>query len=207
MTATAYQDRTFSVQQLENIRSANDLLEKIFKKPVAELELPIDVKSLANAIEGVRFSSELNFENLTKSGFVKVERDEFGQVRSIHIWVNPTEPPVRQRFTLAHELGHLVYDIYPHIDDSRYDEVITDSIVTLNRDENSTYRETRANRFAAQLLMPASLIQREVNHLRDVLKQEDRKISTENLLELFSSKFDVSRDAMKYRLQNLGYLK
>jgi len=42
-----------------------------------------------------------------------------------------TDPPVRQRFTLAHELGHLVYDVYPNIDDSNYDEVITDGIVRL----------------------------------------------------------------------------
>ncbi|HAS22382.1 MAG TPA: hypothetical protein DCR51_04380, partial [Idiomarina loihiensis] len=69
------------------------------------------------------------------------------------------------------------------------------------------YRETRANRFAAQLLMPAVLIKQEVDRLREVLKKEERKITTEQLLDLFSSKFEVSRDAMKYRLQNLGYLK
>ncbi|SDG23154.1 ImmA/IrrE family metallo-endopeptidase [Idiomarina zobellii] len=207
MTATAFKSTAFSVQQLENVRSANDFLEKCTGKPVADLELPINVDALVKSIAGVRFSNELDFENLTKSGFVKVERDDFGQVHSIHIWVNPTEPPVRQRFTLAHELGHLVYDVYPHIDDSNYDEVITDSIVTLNRDETSTYRETRANRFAAQLLMPAVLIKQEIDRLRELLKKEERKITTEQLLELFSSKFDVSRDAMRYRLQNLGYLK
>jgi len=55
--------------------------------------------------------------------------------------------------------------------------------------------------------MPAVLIKQEIDRLRELLKKEERKITTEQLLELFSSKFDVSRDAMRYRLQNLGYLK
>ncbi len=90
MTATAFSSTTFSVQQLENVRSASDFIEKCMSKSVADLELPINVDSLVKSIAGVRFSNELDFENLTKSGFVKVERDDFGQVRSIHIWVNPT---------------------------------------------------------------------------------------------------------------------
>lgn len=66
------------------------------------------------------------------------------------IWVNADEADVRRRFTMAHELGHLLY----HPLRAQY------------RDSDRQYRdrsasvEAEANRFAANLLMPPWLVER-----------------------------------------------
>lgn len=197
---------SFNVGMLQDVRSAADLLERCFGTQVESIELPIDLEMVMQQLQGVRYTNELNFDNLLDSGFVKVERNHLGIAESIHVWVNPTEPSTRQRFTLAHELGHLIFDVYPHIEDALRDEVITDKRVTLNRNGAKSYRETRANRFAAQLLMPAKLIEREFKHLREKLLAEQKRISRERLVELFAQKFDVSREAMRIRLQDLKYI-
>jgi Zn-dependent peptidase ImmA (M78 family) len=75
--------------------------------------------------------------------------------------VNAKHPQTRQRFTIAHELGHFVYHrdlIGTGIDDDRAYRS-TDA----GRYHNTAIgpkEETEANRFAASLLMPSHLIQR-----------------------------------------------
>lgn len=59
------------------------------------------------------------------------------------VWVNVDDPPVRQRFTIAHEIGHIKL----HAGDSVIDY----------RGNLTGYvdgKEAEANRFAADLLMP-----------------------------------------------------
>lgn len=114
--------------------------------------------------------------------------------RSI-IGVNKTHPPVRQRFTVAHELGHL------HLHPGR--QVILDAAVRVNlRDQVSSMatdrEEIEANRFAASLLMPAALIHQEVNRLG--LAHPDK------LVDQMATTFKVSVAAMTIRLTNLGIL-
>lgn len=96
---------------------------------------------------------------------------------------NVTEAPVRQRFTVAHELGHFALG---HEDAPRD---------TGNFQSSGDYRERQANRFAAELLMPASLVSRYF--------QNGFVSSVESL----ASTFGVSKDAMGYRLINLGLLR
>lgn len=190
---------------LKDIDSAEDLLTRCFG-PVSKIDLPIDVDYVISCIKGVRLSRKVRFEDLLKSGFVRVERDEQKSARSILIWVNPTEVPQRQRFTAAHELGHLVHDVYPNIDDENVDEEIYDTIQTFNRGPVRSYRETRANNFAAQLLMPSKVISREVKNLIAAMKADGQKISKGQATAILARKFDVSKDAMRIRLETLGYL-
>jgi Zn-dependent peptidase ImmA (M78 family) len=65
------------------------------------------------------------------------------------LWVNGAQAPARQRFTLAHELGHVRCD-----HDGR---VAVDSFATLNG-STTTPREVEANAFAAEFLMPAAAL-------------------------------------------------
>lgn len=59
-----------------------------------------------------------------------------------HIWLNSDRYPVRQRFTLAHELGHLMlHDLGAVWRD-------------VQRQSWSDPKEVEANQFAADLLMP-----------------------------------------------------
>jgi Zn-dependent peptidase ImmA (M78 family) len=60
------------------------------------------------------------------------------------LWVNGEQPPVRQRFTLAHEFGHVCCG---------HEGAAVDTPATLaGRSQDS--REVQANAFAAELLMP-----------------------------------------------------
>ncbi|HEU5236521.1 MAG TPA: ImmA/IrrE family metallo-endopeptidase, partial [Pyrinomonadaceae bacterium] len=81
------------------------------------------------------------------------------------IGVNTLHHPNRQRFTIAHELGHFEL----HTNEVHVDRVI----VQLRSGESSSGEnpdEVEANRFAAELLMPADFILRDVATL---LKQGD----------------------------------
>ncbi len=98
---------------------------------------------------------------------------------------NPNESRVRQRFTIAHELGHCALG-----HGLAYRDPATNfSARTYNPDEIA------ANRFAASLLMPADMIEATIMDLRDP--------SVESLAELFG----VSQVAMEFRLKNLGWLR
>lgn len=79
------------------------------------------------------------------------------------IIINSDNPPTRQKFTLAHELGHVLIPwhigtICSHIDGD-FDE------------ENEYYRqEGEANRFASELLVPAAWVDSLFRNSRDPAK-------------------------------------
>ncbi len=115
------------------------------------------------------------------------------------IGVNASHHPVRQRFTIAHEIGHLVlHSDALHVDAGHQLGVLPPA--PLRRDARSSqavdYREIEANRFAAALLMPEDFI------LRD-LKGEPQPVSPDKLAELAKA-YEVSRQAITFRLTNLG---
>jgi Zn-dependent peptidase ImmA (M78 family) len=109
------------------------------------------------------------------------------------IGVNSRHAPTRQRFTVAHEIGHLqIHKGQP---------VFIDRFVRVNmRDGQSNVEEREANGFAAELLMPRSLIPQEID--RVVGKRRD--LTLPELVLALSERFEVSSAAMQYRLSNLG---
>lgn len=189
---------------LRNVGAASDLLALIYGSEIEKIELPIDVREIINSLEYVSYSDQASYEDWDKSGFIKVERFSDDRLRLIRIWTNPSEAATRQRFTMSHELGHLFYDVLPQIDDSSKAEVIVDRF---ERNGMSSIKETRANKFAAQLLMPAKLVKREVNDLITIVKQTNDKIPLHLVIEKLANKFEVSSPAMEIRLKALGYIK
>lgn len=115
------------------------------------------------------------------------------------IGVNSSHSQTRQRFTIAHELGHLLLhgDEEVHIDEKR---------PLGRRDELSSQavdpREVEANQFAAEVLMPASLVRDSVSSL----VEDDPEISVEEAVEELARTFGVSQLAMTHRLTNLGII-
>jgi Zn-dependent peptidase ImmA (M78 family) len=114
------------------------------------------------------------------------------------IGVNSNNPKVRQRFTIAHELGHLTLH--------EGQELILERLVRLNfRDATSSTasdeEEIEANHFAAELLMPRELLK----HGLDLLLQ-GRPLSDTELVRRLARRFEVSQPAMEYRLTGLGML-
>ena len=116
------------------------------------------------------------------------------------IGVNSTQSSTRQRFTIAHEIGHLLLhkgeDI--HIDEKPLSKLLIsrrDDISSLAIDD----REIEANQFAAELLMPEEFIHQSVGDL-------DPETSVDEAIESLSRLFQVSPIAITYRLTNLGIL-
>jgi Zn-dependent peptidase ImmA (M78 family) len=116
------------------------------------------------------------------------------------IGYNVNHSRVRQRFTIAHEVGHFVL----HAPDSQQQRLFVDRSMMFKRDEDSStgdaVQEIQANQFAAALLMPEKLIREEMAaaHL-DLDDEED----VSNL----AKRFNVSGAAMTFRLKNLGLLR
>ena len=109
------------------------------------------------------------------------------------IVVNRQHHPHRQRFTLAHELGHLLL----HFDRSE------DMFHRDQRSSQGIHRfEIQANDFAAQLLMPKyALLKHFSGQTFDAFDPKySRKVTN------LAKTFEVSQQAMSLRLQQLGLL-
>jgi len=151
-------------------------------RQAGELSAPIRPLNIANYL-GIEVY-EINFtldDGKNVSGIVAIEE---GQPV---IYVEAGEANVRKRFTIAHEIGHVVLG---HLTNKENNELIDDEVRL--RSSVWNVEERQANAFAAQLLMPASLIRGAVNR---------GLASVEELAEMF----EVSEQAMMYRLRNLGY--
>src|SRR5438034_7962595 len=105
---------------------------------------PVNVEAIAAAI-GIVIRKTPTEDDV--SGFL------FKQGGVSVIGVNALHHPNRQRFTIAHEIGHFMLD--------HFDQVHVDKAIVRLRNEASstgTFREeVEANRFAAELLMPRGL--------------------------------------------------
>jgi Zn-dependent peptidase ImmA (M78 family) len=117
------------------------------------------------------------------------------------IGVNSLHHPNRQRFSIAHEIGHLVLHRPLISGKVHVDKEFRVQLETLNRDAISALGtesiEIEANQFAAELLMPTTW-------LRQALAGKPFDIDNEGPLEDLSKKFRVSRQALEYRIRNLA---
>ena len=133
--------------------------EKALKLASAEIKEKgwLDVASFAKTL-GLKtyLTSELK-DN--ESGALVKENDGFS------IYINERHPINRQRFTIAHELGHY----FLHRDKlKKENQGIVDTIkavegmphITRIKGNGSNKEEKEANRFAARLLMPKSIFKR-----------------------------------------------
>jgi Zn-dependent peptidase ImmA (M78 family) len=149
---------------------------------------PVAVEVIAQA-EGILVVRH-RFEDGDVSGMLY--RDDDRHV----IGVNSAHPKPRQRFTIAHELGHRA--LHPGR------EIILDVPVRVNlRDKTSSMatdiEEIEANAFAAALLMPDKMIRDLVSRLPASKRREPDDTAT-----ALADVFKVSTSAMNFRLINLG---
>ncbi len=106
--------------------------------------LPIDVLAIARNYADVRF------EPLPKSidGLVSHKtRNEESK-----IVVNKSSPETRQRFTIAHELGHILIPWHAGISVDTFEATLSGGEPVGSDDENE------ANKFAAELLLPSKIV-------------------------------------------------
>lgn len=121
----------------------------------------------------------------------QIERLEDGRYK---ISVNRNDQRFRQRFTMAHELGHYLFHaemIEEGVDDNRAYRSSPDG--KFDNPFIGRQEETEANQFAASLLMPTDAVREQWALLNGDPKALARK-------------FQVSETAMRIRLQGLGLL-
>jgi hypothetical protein len=111
-------------------------------------------------------------------------------------FVSAGDSLARRRFTAAHELGHFL------LHRSSMGRFRADTDATLREaDEDAADRmEREANRFAAELLMPADLCRARAVELREKCHCCPRGV----LVYRLASELLVSREALRYRLHSLG---
>ena len=103
----------------------------------------------------------------------------------------------RQKFTVAHELGHFALHLGCTLDPKQDGEIFVDNDIQLYRrgDDSpsnaaANRREIQANMFAAALLMPAEDVR--------------RLASAAPSLRGLAKRFGVSEEAMRYRMNDLN---
>jgi Zn-dependent peptidase ImmA (M78 family) len=162
------------------------IVEDVLKK-TGITQPPVSVETIAKQINlRVRFEP---FDGNLSGCIVR-------QGGEVTIGINSFHHKNRQRFTLAHEIGHF----FLH----KGEEIIVDRSFRVNlRDSEAAKAESpeeiEANYFAAELLMPTKFL------LKDLDGKAIDIESDEDIREL-SSRYHVSSQALSYRLTNLGYL-
>ncbi len=151
------------------------------------VEPPVPVDDIAVALGARVRYSDLDEE---LSGMIYIRED------TPIIGVNSRHHPNRQRFTIAHEIAHLVLHR-----DSLINQVHVDKrFPVLMRDASSAtgtrLMEIEANRFAAELLMPSPF-------LDEMLRESGFDIDDEAPLNRWAKKFQVSRQALEFRIRNM----
>jgi Zn-dependent peptidase ImmA (M78 family) len=149
---------------------------------------PVPVSRIAKAKGARIFVDSLNGD---LSGFLYRDKDQ------AVIGVNTHHSPVRQNFTIGHELGHLL------LHDQEQLHVDHEFRVRLRDDKSSQgtdEAEREANFFAASLLMPREFL------AEDLAKQEYVDVLDDDLIHSLARKYGVSTQALVNRLKNLGYI-
>jgi Zn-dependent peptidase ImmA (M78 family) len=146
---------------------AHDLRRR-YQERFGGAEFPVPVEMIAEDLLGL----EVERTELDVSGvLVPAER---------RILVNAGEPETRQRFTIAHELGHWVCQCL-----EGQTEPIYCRAEEIGVDPEAKKLEREANVFAAELLMPEEAV---------------REVSPSTAPEAFG----VSGEAMRWRLYSFG---
>lgn len=152
-----------------------------------ERQFPVDVNAIA-----ATYNIEVRMQPLedSVSGVLVIKE------RHAIIGVNENHHPHRQRFTIAHELGH--FFLHPTTS-----KIFVDAAPIFFRDETSSEgsqrQEIEANAFAAELLMPEDA-------MRQCLEQQPVDAFDENTIHKLASEFGVSKQAVIIRLTRLGLI-
>lgn len=147
--------------------------------------LPIDIAAIVKK-QGIGVRTQPMEESVSGMLVIRDDRATIG--------VNQSHHPNRQRFTLAHELGHCLLH-------GKRTQVFVDSSTMFFRDglaaEGTDKIEIEANAFAAELLMPESV-------LRDITRHQPLDAFDDRAVQSLAAKFGVSVRALTIRLTKLG---
>jgi Zn-dependent peptidase ImmA (M78 family) len=171
-------------------RATRKLIDERVDSLLLEMEItsvPVDLERICD-----RLGILVRRENLNGdiSGFLYRKDDHAAIV------VNRRQQHARQRFTIAHELGHYLLD-------QKRDEIHVDRafVLKFRRDSagaGSDPDETQANAFAAALLMPKRLLQ------EDMTAYERSGLIDDTTILVLAEKYGVSVQALIIQLNTIG---
>ncbi len=155
------------------------LASQVFKK--SGTQIPVEVVKAAASYELEVFVTDMEkMVGATPSGILAKHQGKWA------IYINNEDSLTRQRFTIAHELGHfLLHSGKQFVDSFSAGEAFY-------RDGEDSTQEREANYFAACLLMPSEEVEKLWPESKDP-KDAARK-------------FQVSEVSMTYRLKHLGLI-
>lgn len=174
-TARDIYGSTLGELRLENYKTMNDVLNSAQKLGINLI--PFDIKGFLERHSDIKVEFEV-MDDL--SGCVYMHNGIF------KIAVNAYQNAQRQRFTLAHELAHIINDYNGNCNFKIDDQIMF-------RDKSNSTIEQNANAFAAELLMPQSEF---ANAIRNGYSKIDQ----------LATYFNVSPAAARYRASKLGYI-
>ncbi|WP_430596324.1 ImmA/IrrE family metallo-endopeptidase [Enterococcus sp. DIV2163] len=181
--------------------------KKIFYKDIYEPNFLDKFGENSRAIGNLELSEENGFfidvykiaEILNITVNQECISDDSGEYDSVNriITVNEFEPECRQRFTIAHELGHAVLG-HPGVS-------LRTTMLEKYQDVVKKGHEVMANKFAAELLMPRNLILQTMNELIAEKNWDSKSLDNDQVDELISltaKKLKVSEISMNYSVKN-----
>lgn len=158
------------------VADANKVLELYYGDSRGDIAFPVDPVKIALRMDAVVYEADLDPGVSGKIVKKPTRRPE--------IYLSADNGPQRQRFTCAHEIGHLYANLQNHGEEFAFTDY---------RDGRAAQgiegAEVYANQFAAALLMPAKHVKRFV----------DEGMPVNHL----ARRFGVSDAAMAFRLKNL----
>ena len=155
-------------------------------------DAPVPVDRIAESL-GIEVRRETVDEDL--SGFLFRDLEQGTAI----IGVNAGLKENRVRFTIAHELGHFLLHEGEtvHFDGKR--PGLTLNLRGIEASKGSDDNEREANLFAAELLMPVKFLER-------ALLNDSSDLMDENTLQDLAKKYQVSVQALTFRLTYLNYI-
>ena len=166
---------------------------KTAERVIEELQVsrtPVNVELVARGL-GLRIHRDV-LEKGVSGALIKTKG-------ASQIVVNVLDAKVRQRFSIAHEIGH---HVLAH--EFKGERVHVDRGHVLRRDEESSLgvhrQEIEANQFASSLLMPLSLLEPLIEERIAIGPLDDGDVTE------LALRFQVSEQAMTLRLTGLNLL-
>lgn len=141
---------------------------------------PVDVAEIARKLGIlVKYATSSEFSGLL-----------YRKDKNAFMAINSSESPARQRFTIAHEIGHFLL----HPQKNTFVEFRDNGT-----NKPRTFKEIQANQFAAALLMPRRSL------LKDIATYQETGI-TDDIIHALAARYQVSEESMNYRLRNLNFI-
>ncbi|MDP2676910.1 MAG: ImmA/IrrE family metallo-endopeptidase [bacterium] len=156
------------------IGTARNLARSLIKKCKIK-EAPVSLRTIINLLKTTHDLGVYPAPNFTDrlSGILVTIEDESANTRRNEIHYNENHSWHRKRFSIAHEIGHLLFNT-----------TCLDSAVSSY--DSKSINETEANQFASELLMPLGLLKSDFKKGVDV--------------KSLAWKYIVSQEAMGWKL-------